>query len=305
VTGPAELIDATVSPDGASPAEEALAQPPSAVDLPLTVIERRPGWHLVNLHELWRFRELLYMLVWRDIKVRYKQTVLGAAWAVLQPFATMVVFSLFLGRVASLGAAGMPYPLFVFAGILAWFLFANAITCAAQSVVGNQALITKVYFPRLLIPFSAAGTAVVDFAIGFVLLLVMMLYYSVAPGWGLLAALLLASGLALAAVGVGTLLAALTVAFRDFRYVIPFMVQLWMFATPSIYMDAAHAVGPLGTTVLPLNPAYGLISNFRAAALGLDLDWYSLLLSMTVSLAMLFVGCFYFRRVERGFADVI
>jgi lipopolysaccharide transport system permease protein len=271
----------------------------------MTVIERCPGWHLINLRELWRYRELLVILTWRDIKVRYKQTVLGAAWAVLQPFATMLVFSLFLGRVASLGAGDLPYPLFVFAGILAWFLFANAITSASQSVVGNQALVTKVYFPRLLIPLSAAGTSMVDFAIGFVLLLAMMLYYGVAPGWTLLVAPLLAAGLALAAVGVGTLLAALTVAFRDFRYVIPFMVQLWMFATPSIYMDAAHAVGPKGIAYLPLNPAYGLIANFRSAVFGQDPDWYSLGLSLTVSAGMLFLGCFYFRRVERSFADII
>ena len=296
--------DLAQSAPGLESRQSSAAVPPSD-DLPLTIIERQPGWHLVNLRELWRYRELLVILTWRDIKVRYKQTVLGAAWAVLQPFATMVVFSLFLGRVASFGAGDLPYPLFVFAGILAWFLFANAITAASQSVVGNQALVTKVYFPRMLIPLSAAGTAVVDFAIGFVLLLLMMAYYGVAPGWNLFLTPLLAAGLALAAVGVGTLFAALTVAFRDFRYVIPFMVQLWMFATPSVYMDAVHAVGPRGTAFLPLNPAYGLIANFRAAALGMELDWYSLSLSLTVGVALLVVGCFYFRRVERSFADVI
>ena len=277
----------------------------SESDLPITVIERRPGWHLIDLRELWRYRELMWILTWRDIKVRYKQTVLGAAWAVLQPFATMVVFSLFLGRATNLASGEVSYPLFVFAGVLPWFFFANAVTSAGQSVVGNQALVTKVYFPRLLIPMSAVGTAVVDFVIGSGMLAVMMAVYGVVPGWNLWLVPVLALGVAVAAMGVGTLLAALTVAYRDFRYVVPFMVQLWMFATPSVYMDPATAAGPRGRLLLPLNPAYGLIANFRAAALDTDIDWYSLLVSAAVSVTLLFVGCFYFRRVERGFADVI
>jgi len=278
---------------------------PSPPELPLTVIERRAGWQLIDWKELWRFRELLVILTWRDIKVRYKQTVLGAAWAVLQPFATMVVFSLFFGRVAELPAGGVPYPLFVFAGLLAWFFFANAVTSASQSVVGNQALVTKVYFPRLLIPLSAVGTTLVDFAIGFGVLLAMMLYYGVAPGWGLALVPVLALGLGVAAFGVGTLLSALTVAYRDFRYVVPFLVQLWMFATPTVYMNAAGVVGPAGQAWLPLNPAYGLIGNFRAAVLGGEQNLYSLAVSGMVSLVLLVVGCMYFRRVERTFADVI
>jgi lipopolysaccharide transport system permease protein len=288
------------------PKEEAGASQAAAPnDRPVTVIERRGSWQLINLAELWRFRELLFILTWRDIKVRYKQTVLGAAWAVLQPFATTVVFTLFLGRVAELPAGGVPYPLFVFAGLLPWFFFANAVTSASQSVVGNQALVTKVYFPRLLIPMSAVGTALVDFAIGFGVLLAMMLYYGVAPGWGLLLVPVLTLGLMVAALGVGTLLSALTVAYRDFRYVVPFMVQLWMFATPTVYMNAEGVVGPAGRTWLPLNPAYGLISAFRGAILGGPLDGYALGVSTVVALAALAVGCLYFRRVERGFADVI
>jgi lipopolysaccharide transport system permease protein len=172
-------------------------------------------------------------------------------------------------------------------------------------VVGNQNLVTKVYFPRLIIPLAAVGAAVVDFAIAFVMLVALMAYYAVAPGWGGVLLPALALGLLVAATGVGTLLSALTVAYRDFRYAVPFMVQLWMFATPSIYMDAQTAVGPRGQALLPLNPAYGLILNFRAALLGEAPDLYALAVSGAVSVGLLLVGCLYFRRVERGFADII
>jgi lipopolysaccharide transport system permease protein len=230
--------------------------------------------------------------------------VLGAAWAVLQPLATMVVFSAFFGRVAEMPSGGVPYPLFVFAGLLAWFFFANAVSSASQSVIGNQSLVTKVYFPRLLVPVSAVGTALVDFLIGFALLVLMMPIYGYTPGWGLLLAPLLALGLFVAALGVGALLAALTVTYRDFRYAVPFLIQLWMFATPSVYMDV-DAVGPAGRAWLPVNPAFGLIANFRAALLGGEVNWYSLAVSGVTSVALLLVGCLYFRRVERGFADII
>jgi lipopolysaccharide transport system permease protein len=280
-------------------------RPSAETDLPLTIIERTPGWRLVNLAELWRYRELLYFLTWRDIKVRYKQTVLGAAWAILQPFATMVVFSLFFGRLAEMPAGGAPYPLFVFAGLLPWYFFSNAIASASQSVVGNQNLVTKVYFPRLIIPVGAVGASMVDFLIGFGMLLAMMLFYGVAPTWDLWVVPVVSLGLLVAATGVGALLSALTVAYRDFRYVVPFMVQLWMFATPSIYMSAEAFGSPRWQALLPLNPAYGLIANFRAAVLGGPFDLYALAVSASVSLGLLCIGCLYFRRVERTFADVI
>jgi homopolymeric O-antigen transport system permease protein len=273
--------------------------------LPVTVIERRKGWQVVNLHELWRYRELLFFLAWRDVKVRYKQTVLGAAWAVLQPFATMLVFTLFLGRMGGVAGGIEHYPLFVFSGMLLWTFFQNALTAASTSVVGNQNLITKVYFPRLIIPLAAAGAGLVDLAVTLVLLVLMMFYYGVAPGWSLLMAPLVTLLMALAALGVGTLLSALTVAYRDFRYVVPFGVQLWMFATPCIYLDPASAVGPRGQALLPLNPAYGLILNFRQAMLGGAIDWYALWVSGGIAVGLLVVGCMYFRRVERGFADII
>jgi lipopolysaccharide transport system permease protein len=277
----------------------------AAADLPVTVIERRRGWQLVDLGELWRYRELLFFLTWRDVKVRYKQTVLGAAWAILQPLATMVVFSLFFGRMAAAPSAGVPYPLFVFAGLLPWTFFSNAVSSAGQSVVGNQNLVTKVYFSRLIIPMAAVGAGLVDFIIAFGMLLVLMLFYGVLPGWGVLMAPLLMLGLVTAALGAGTLLAALTVAYRDFRHAVPFMIQLWMFATPSIYMQADGVVGPRGQALLPLNPAYGLIVNFRAAMLGGPVDYYALAVSGMVGLTCLLAGCLYFRRVERSFADII
>jgi lipopolysaccharide transport system permease protein len=270
----------------------------------LTIIQARPGWQIVDLAEIWRFRELLYFLVWRDVKVRYKQTVLGAAWAVLQPFAQMVVFSIFFGRMAEVPTGGIPYPLYAFAGLLPWMFFQNSITSASQSVVGNQNLITKVYFPRLFIPASAVGAPLVDFGIAFGMLLALMLYYAVVPSAAFLLTPLLALALAAAAFGVGALLSALTVAYRDFRYVVPFMVQLWMFATPTVYMDAS-TIGPRWGLILPLNPAYGLIQNFRCAALGRPLEWYSLGVSLAVTVLLVLIGCLYFRRVERHFADII
>jgi lipopolysaccharide transport system permease protein len=269
-----------------------------------TVVEARPGWRFVDLAELWRYRELLAFLTWRDVKVRYKQTALGAAWAVLQPLAMMAVFSLFFGRVAAAPASGVAYPLFVFAGLLPWSFFANAISSAGQSVVGSQNLVTKVYFPRLIIPVGAIGAGLVDFAVAFGILLVLMLYYGAVPGLSLLLVLPILLGLVTAALGVGVLLSALTVAYRDFRYVVPFLVQFWMFATPSIYLQA-DAVSPRWRALLPLNPAHGLIANFRQAVLGQPLDLYALAVSLAAGFALLLAGCLYFRRVERTFADVI
>jgi lipopolysaccharide transport system permease protein len=254
---------------------------------------------------LWRYRELLVFLTWRDVKVRYKQTALGASWAVLQPFATMVVFSLCFSRMAGAVSGTVPYPLFVFAGLVPWFFFSNAITSASQSVVGNQNLVTKIYFPRLIIPMGAVGAGLVDFVVAFVMLVGLMFFYGLAPGWGLLLVPVLTVCLVVAALGVGTLLSALTVAYRDFRHVVPFMVQLWMFATPAIYLQGDAMVDPRWKPWLALNPACGLIENFRAAVLGTGFDGYSLAVSATVSFVLLIVGCLYFRRVERSFADII
>ena len=275
-------------------------------DLPVTVIEPRPGWHIVDVRELWRYRELLVFLAWRDVAIRYKQTILGVGWAVLQPLATMLVFSLFLGKMGGL-AKEMPkgfYSLFVLVGVLPWTFFSNGISLAGNSVVTNQNLVTKVYFPRLLIPISAVGGCLFDFAISVVLLAGMMVWYQVVPGWQILLAPLVMLLLIAAAVGVGTLLAALIVAQRDFRYILNFAVQLWMFATPAIYLTE-FAPGSLSAWLMPLNPVHGLIDAFRHTILGGKIDWYSFGVSGAVSLALLFLGGLYFRKVERGFADII
>jgi lipopolysaccharide transport system permease protein len=199
----------------------------------------------------------------------------------------------------------VPYPLFAFAGLLPWTFFSNAISQAGLSVVGNQNLVTKVYFPRLFIPLGAIGAGVVDFVIAFGMLIVLMLWYGVMPGWGMLWTPLLTVGLVAATLGVGVFLSALTVAYRDFRYVVPFGVQLWLFATPSIYMRTEMFLSPRWNAILPLNPAFGLIANFRAAVLDEPLDPYSLGVSLAVSAVLLLGGCLYFRRVERSFADII
>jgi lipopolysaccharide transport system permease protein len=273
-------------------------------DLPQTVIERRPGWQLLDLRELWRYRELLYFLTWRDVKVRYKQTILSVGWAVLQPLSTVVVFAFFLGRLGGVSGGIADYPLFVLAGILPWTFFANAVTTASNSVVTNERLVSKIYFPRLIIPFSSVAVALFDFLISLAILAVMMAWYGTAPGPSILLAPAIMVLLMATAVGVGTLLSALIVAHRDFKYILTFGVQLWMFATPCIYLKPA-ALGPSSQLLLPLNPAYGLLLNFRQSVLGGDLNLYALGVSSAVGLALLLAGCFYFRRVERSFADVI
>jgi lipopolysaccharide transport system permease protein len=217
----------------------------------VTTITPPEGWNLINARELWDFRELLYFLAWRDVKIRYKQTLLGMAWAVLQPALMMVVFTIFFSRMAGVSSADVPYPLFVYAGLLPWTLFSTAVTQAGNSVVGSERLITKIYFPRLAVPFASVGAAVVDFAIAMVLLAGLMAYYRIVPGPEVLLLPLLVALILLAALGVGTLLAALNVAYRDFRYVIPFLVQIWLFATPSVYMNVDAVRTDRGAVAAP------------------------------------------------------
>ena len=291
---------------GQEPMRERPASPDRAPGgLVRTVIERKPEWQLVDLGEIWRYRELLFFLTWRDVKVRYKQTVLGAAWAILQPLATMVVFSLFFRRAGADPSSPVPYSLFVVCGLVPWMFFSNAIATAGQSVVASQNLVTKIYFPRLLIPMGTVAAGLVDFAIAMVMLLVIMAGSGVVPSWTFALVPPVVLGLVVAAMGVGTLLSALTVAYRDFRHVVPFMVQLWMFATPCIYLQQAPEVGSPRGLLLSLNPAYGLIANFRAACLGLPPDYAALAVSSGVGLVLLLAGCLYFRRVEGSFADII
>lgn len=284
--------------------DQAIPSAPSAPSVSHTVLEPRSDWQLVDLREVWAFRELLYFLIWRDVKVRYKQTVLGATWAILQPLAQMAVFSIVLGRMVEQLDLGVPYPLFAFAGLLPWNFFSSAVTSASNSMVGNQGLVTKVYFPRVFLPGSAVGVAAIDFAIAFGMLLVLMLYYGLGLSLSLLLVPVMVLGIACAALGVGTILSALTVAYRDVRYVVPFLVQLWLFATPAIYLDT-RSIDARWQWALPFNPLHGWILNFRRVALGQEIDRYTLAISFAITLVVLLFGFLYFRRVERTLADII
>jgi lipopolysaccharide transport system permease protein len=269
----------------------------------ITVIEPQKGWRTLDLKELWAYRELLYVLAQRDIKVRYKQTVLGVAWAVIQPLATMLLFSLVFGRLAKLPSDGLPYPIFVYAGLLPWTFFANAISTSGNSLVGQQHLISKVYFPRLIIPLSSIGTGLIDFAISALILLALMVYYGIGWSFNLLAVPFLVVTVVFIALGVGTLLSALTVSYRDFRFVIPFMVQFWMWATPVVY--PASLFPEKWQWVLFLNPMAGLIEGFRSAFLGRPFDLVGIGISLTVAALVFLLGIFYFEKMERRFADII
>lgn len=278
--------------------------PIAPAPLPVTVIRPSRGWVSLGFPELWPYRELLYFLVWRDVKVRYKQTVLGVAWAILQPVATMVVFSVFFGRLAGLSSDGVPYPLFSLTALVPWTFFATGLVQASNSLVGNQQLITKVYFPRLAIPIASVLAGVVDFALAFCVLVGVMLAYGTAPGlraiW-ILPWLLLAFGTAL---GVGLWLAALHVRYRDVRYIIPFLVQLWLLATPIAYPSSLLAEP--WRTIYGLNPMVGVVDGFRWALLGTGTPpGPAVALSTVVAAALLLGGTVYFRRTEQTFADVI
>ena len=271
----------------------------------LTVLEPPIGWQVINARELLRARELIFFLAWRDVKVRYKQTALGAAWAVIQPLMMMVVFSIFFGRMAGVPSGGVPYPLFALAGLLPWTFFAAAVTAAGNSVVGSERLITKIYFPRLAVPLASVGAAVVDFVVACLLLGAMMAWYGATPGPRLLLAPLCFGLIALLALGLGTLLAALNVAYRDFKYMIPFLMQIGMFATPTVYMDPSVAAKGRYAWLLDLNPMTSLVAFFRSAVLGDPIAWGPLTLAAAASSLAFLVGCLYFRRVEDSFADII
>ncbi|CAN5611431.1 ABC transporter permease [soil metagenome] len=274
---------------------------------PFVRLDPPRGWQMINARELWRFRELIFFLTWRDVKVRYKQTLLGVAWAVLQPAMLMLVFIVFLGKMAKVPSADSP--LFVYSGLLPWTFFATAITNAGNSVVGSERLVTKIYFPRLAIPIASVCAALVDFAVAMTLMLGLMIWYGSMPGVSILFAPIILGAIMLTALGVGMALAALNVAYRDFRYVIPFMIQFWMFATPSVYMATNGGAGATGggwvTTLLALNPMTGLIAAFRATCLNLPIPWLQVGVSSACGIIAFFAGCMYFRRMESTFADTI
>ena len=269
----------------------------------VTVIEPRKGWRALDLQELWAYRELLYVLTMRDIKVRYKQTVLGFSWAIIQPAMMMLVFSVFFGGLAKMPSDGYPYPLFVYSGLLPWTFFQTAVGSGSSSLLNSSHLVTKVYFPRLMIPLSAIGSGLADFLIATMVLFVLMAIYGGTFGLSLLLAPFLILGVVFIALGVGTFLAALTVSYRDFRYVVPFMLQFWMFATPVIY--PASLVPEKWRMLLYLNPMAGMIEGFRAAFLGSTLNLGAVALSLATAALIFAAGVAYFEKVERRFADII
>lgn len=274
----------------------------AAEQVPLLVLRPKKGWQQLGLKDLWQYRELLYFLCWRDIKVRYKQTALGVAWAIVQPLMTMVLFSLFFGRLAKMPSDGVPYPLFVFTALVPWMFFSNGITQSAGSLVENANLLKKVYFPRLAVPVASIIAGVVDFFCSFVVLVALMMYYGVVPSVSILTLPLFLALACIASLGIGLWLSALNVQFRDVRYVIPFLTQLWLFATPIAYPSSLLSE-PL-RTLYGLNPMVGVVEGFRWALLGTETSpGPMLLVSSLASVIVLVTGAFYFRRMEVTFSD--
>jgi lipopolysaccharide transport system permease protein len=267
-------------------------------------IEASKGWVALRLDELWNYRELLYFLTWRDIKVRYKQTALGFLWAILQPLLTMVVFSLFFGRLAKMPSDGVPYPIFAFAALVPWTLFAYGLSQSSTSLVASANLIKKIYFPRLVIPIASVLSALVDFAIALAVLLGMMVWYGITPTVNVLWLPVLVLLALVTALGVGLWLCALNVQYRDVKYVLPFLTQFWMFATPIAYPSSL--LSEPWRTLYGLNPVAGVVEGFRWALLGADTQPGPMIaLSVVAAVALLISGAYYFRRMERTFADIV
>jgi lipopolysaccharide transport system permease protein len=269
---------------------------------PVVVIRRLRGWVGLGLAELWRYRELLYFLVWRDVKVRYKQTVLGAAWAIIQPLFTMLVFAVFFGRLAKIPSDGVPYPIFAYTALVPWTFFANAVGQASNSLVGSSNLITKVYFPRLVLPLASIFSGLVDFVFAFAVFVVLMLWYGISPSLQTLWLPLFLMQAVVTSLAVALWLAALNVEYRDVRYVVSFLIQFWLFATPVAYPSSL--LSDPWRTLYGLNPMVGVVEGFRWALLDTrptpGLMWA---VSVVVSLGLLVGGAYYFRRLERTFAD--
>jgi lipopolysaccharide transport system permease protein len=286
----------TLLPPGAAPSE--------STSKPHVVIQPSAKWAPLNLRDIWLYRELLYFLTWRDVKVRYKQAALGVAWAVIQPLATMLIFTLLFGRLANLQQhVNVPYPIFAFAGLLPWTFFSNAVNNSGNSLVSSANLITKVYFPRMIVPAAAVGASLVDLAIAFGLLVLMMFYYQAPLSANLLLLPFLVLITTTLALGFGMWMSALNVKYRDIRHALPFIMQLWMFASPIIY--PVNLVGEKWQWLLELNPLTGLIGGFRAAFLGMPLNGRALAISAIFAIAILIYAMFTFRRMEKSFADIV
>lgn len=270
---------------------------------PIVAIRGGRSWTGLELADLWAHRDLFYFLIWRDVKVRYKQTVLGVEWAILQPLLTMVVFTLLFGNLAHVPSDGKPYPIFVYAGLLPWNFFATAVDNSSNSLVGNSALITKVYFPRLVIPSAAVGSGLVDFGIASAILFIMCAYYRVGISVSLLMLIPLTMLMALFAIAVGMRLSALNVKYRDIRYALPFLINIWMYATPVIY--PVSFIPAHWRWILILNPLGGIIQGFRSAIFNQPFHWNELVVSFAMVAAVLMYSLYSFRRMEKDFADII
>lgn len=288
-----------------SPPKKEIQEKASEAALPHLRIEPSKGWVSLKLHELWEYRELLYFLTWRDIKVRYKQTVLGAAWAIIQPFMTMVVFSLFFGRLAQIPSDGVPYPIWSYAALVPWTFFATGLTMSSNSLVGSANLIKKVYFPRLVIPIATVLSGAVDFVLAFIVLIFMMLFFGIVPTSNVVFLPLFLLLAFVTSLGVGLWLSAMNVQFRDVRYTVPFLTQFWLFATPIAYPSSLIEDETL-RAIYGINPMAGVVEGFRWALLGTDTAPGPVIVVSTIAALVLFIsGLFYFRRMEKTFADVV
>ena len=277
--------------------------PVTPADQPLIVIRPQRAWVPLNLGEVWSYRELLYFLTWRDVKVRYKQAALGIAWAVIQPLFTMLIFTLFFGRLAKIPSNGIPYPLFSYAAILPWTFFANALSSSGNSLVGSRNLITKVYFPRLIVPAAAVAAGLVDFAISLIVFIGLFVYYRFPITANVVMFLPLVILMSCLALAVGMWMSAVNVRYRDVQYALPFLIQLWMFVSPVIYPSSL--MPQRWRWVLALNPMTGIIEGFRSALLGQAFQWSAIAYSAAFTIVVLLYASFSFRRMERYFADIV
>lgn len=285
------------------PTAQAIVAQDNLDNIPITFIRPTKGWIPINLRELWEFRDLLYFFVWRDIKVRYKQTLLGFTWSIIQPLLAMAIFTLFFGIFAKMPSDGIPYPIFAYVALLPWTLFSESLTRSTNSMISNANIIQKVYFPRVALPISSILSPLLDFGIAFIILILMMVYYHVIPTINLVwlpAFIILAM---LTSLGIGLWMSALNVLYRDFRYVVPFVIQIWMFASPVVY--SASIIPEQYRVLYGLNPMTGVIEGFRWALLGTNAPGLIIIISIVISILILISGTFFFKRMEKMFADEV
>jgi len=267
------------------------------------IIRPASGWNILKVKELWFYRELFFILALRNIQVRYKQTILGVGWALLQPLGTMLVFSIFFGRLANMPSDGIPYPIFALSGLIPWIFFSNAVTSSAGSIIADANLIKKVYFPRIIIPFSSVCSGLLDFSLSFALILIIMPFYEIYPNVNILLLPLLTLFLFMAAIGVGLWLATMNALFRDIHHIIPFGMQIWLFMTPIVYPSSL--LSPTWKLVLSFNPIMGIVETFRWMMLGTTLSLSTVIISATVILVLFFTGIIFFKKMEPYFADIV